>query len=144
MKHLSSIIRSLLLTPLISIGGLALAYAHGNAGLEEGRLEVVLSEWSLGFEAVVVDAGTLPIHVVNEGKTLHNLVVAEAGTTAEISKTRLLSPGETAELSLEFSKDQYILYCSVPGHAEQGMLASSVVDTATAQEEPESGGGGYY
>lgn len=144
MNHLSSIVRALLLAPIMSTGVVLVACAQGDAGLQEGRLKVALSEWSLGFKTAEVDAGTLPIRVANRGKIPHNLTVSEAGATTEIYKTRLLSPGETAELSLELSQGQYDLYCSVPGHRERGMLAALAVGEAAPREEPESGGGGYY
>ncbi|MCT8998070.1 hypothetical protein [Chelativorans intermedius] len=145
MKQLSSVIRGLMLAPLIFAGTLSLAYAHGDAGLEDGTLEVVLGEWSLGFKTAKVDAGNLPIRVANGGTIAHNLTVTMAGATSEIYKTRLLDPGETAELALQFSQDQYDLYCSVPGHRERGMLAALVVGEAAPRKEPETlGDGGYY
>ena len=130
MKHIPSILPAFLLAPFMSTGAVPFAYAHGDAGLEGRTLEVVLSEWSLGFEAVEIDAGTLRIHVANEGKAQHDLTATQVGATAEMFRTRLLSPGEIDEVSFEFSKGQYILYCSVPGHAERGMLASLVVGGA--------------
>lgn len=146
MKHLSSIIRASLLAPILAASAWLAASAQSGAGLQEGRLEVVLSEWSLGFKAAEADAETLPIHAVNRGTVRHNLTVRERGATSEIYKTRLLEPGETADLSLEFSKGRYDLYCSVPGHRERGMLASLAVGEAPPREapRPRRGGGGYY
>ena len=130
---------------LVSGVSYSTAYAHGNSGLEAGALEVVLSEWSLGIETVEVDDGTLPIHVVNDGRARHDLTVVRTDSGSKVDKTRLLGPGETAELSLELSEGRYDLYCSVPGHRGAGMVASLIVGEDADDELSQSGNSsGFY
>jgi uncharacterized cupredoxin-like copper-binding protein len=144
MKHLASVIPSLLLVALLSTGPVSPADAHSDAALKEGTLEVVLSEWSLGFKTLEVEAGVLSVHVVNDGKIWHDFAVAETGTTYKIYKTPVLVPGKAVVFFLELPEGRYDLYCSIPGHRERGMLASLAVGETMPPKRPEPGGGGYY
>jgi uncharacterized cupredoxin-like copper-binding protein len=62
---------------------------------------------------------------VNRGKIEHDLAIRGRGI--EQSKTPLLEPGESAELTVSLPPGTYELYCTVPGHAEAGMSTELVV-----------------
>ncbi|BAS26398.1 hypothetical protein [Limnochorda pilosa] len=100
------------------------AWAHGQAGYRDGVLEVVLNQWSLGFETIEVPAGELTLHVVNGGTLQHNLRVEfERGGQEYEFGTPLLAPGEAHVLMAALPPGEYELYCAVPGHKEAGMMA---------------------
>jgi hypothetical protein len=63
-------------------------------------------------------AGRLNFDVVNEGKIPHDLAI-EGGGVEE--KTALIDPGKKATLEADLKAGKYKLYCSVPGHEQQGM-----------------------
>ncbi len=120
----------------IALWGLttAAAVAHGYAGLMEGTLEVVLSEWSLGVRQVQANQGKLRVHVVNVGRRRHDFAVRERGTNREYYKTPMLNTNAATELSLDLPPGRYDLYCSLPGHARAGMVAMLTVSPSATED----------
>ena len=43
------------------------------------------------------------------------------------TKTPLISPGQSAKLTVTLAAGTYTLYCTVPGHRAAGMVAKLVV-----------------
>lgn len=122
----------------------AAAGAHGKAGLTDQVLEVVLTEWSLGFKEVEA-AGELTVHVVNAGTTKHDLTVEVKVRGKEYEfKTALLDPKGEAVFRLDLPPGEYELYCSVEGHKEAGLVAElKIKEKETAAPKP-APRGGYY
>ncbi len=118
--------------------------AAADAGLENGTLKVVLSEWSLGFDEVQTDQGKLTVTVVNVGRFPHNLTVTDKGGGKVYEQTANLRTNETAEFELSLEPGEYELYCSIPGHRDAGMVASLVVGAAAAPAPSGGSRGGYY
>lgn len=69
-----------------------------------------------------VAAGRYTFVVHNVGKIPHDLAVSGPGATAA-SKTPLISPGSSADLTVTLSAGSYTLWCTVPGHRAAGMVA---------------------
>ena len=145
-----------LLTGLLMLGNIAVIAQE--AGYVDGKLEVRLREWSLGFDKTVVNRAELtgsttigkelPVHVVNNGSYEHNLTIKIETTSGEyFIRTSLLQPGEETSLVVSLPTGEYELYCSLEGHAEQGMEGTLVVqegdETENMNEEEEGDGEGY-
>ena len=78
-----------------------------------------LTEWDITSSATALTAGMITLEITNAGATTHDLRVSN-GDLQEVSP--VLSPGETAELVFRAVGDDAItLWCSLPGHRQQGM-----------------------
>jgi uncharacterized cupredoxin-like copper-binding protein len=58
--------------------------------------------------------GTVTFRFTNKGKLKHDFKIAG-------KKTKLLSPGKSATLTVTLKKGTYPYICTVPGHAAAGM-----------------------
>jgi len=76
--------------------------------------------------ATLPKAGRVTFVVENAGKIQHDLALQGAGVSAS-TKTPLISPGQTAKLTVTLAAGTYTLYCTVPGHRAAGMVATLVV-----------------
>jgi uncharacterized cupredoxin-like copper-binding protein len=76
--------------------------------------------------ATVPAAGKVTFVVENAGKIQHDLALEGAGVPAS-TKTPLISPGQSAKLTVTLAAGTYTLYCTVPGHRAAGMVAKLVV-----------------
>lgn len=123
-RQLRRVLPGILLILLVVMVAPVPAWAHGEAGYRDGVLEIVLTQWSLGFEVIEVPAGALTVHVVNEGSLHHNVKLSfeQNGETMGF-ETPLLAPGEHHTVEVQLPPGEYELYCSVPGHRELGMMA---------------------
>lgn len=157
-KNLSVLLGITILAGLLLSGSSAVSAQE--AGYIDGKLEVRLSEWSLGFNKAVVNKAELAdsttigdelaIHVVNEGSYEHNLTI-EIETGGPISgetyyvRTKLLKPGEETTFAVSLPVGEYELYCSLEGHSEQGMEGTLVIQEGEEvdEKEEEENGGGY-
>jgi uncharacterized cupredoxin-like copper-binding protein len=73
-----------------------------------------------------LSAGKYTFVVTNVGKIQHDLAIS-GGHVAGPTKTPLLSPGQTAKLTVSLTTGNYQLYCTVPGHKAAGMLANLAI-----------------
>jgi uncharacterized cupredoxin-like copper-binding protein len=89
------------------------------SGGETHELDVAASEFEFDLSGEPEGAGKYAFHLTNEGQTGHDLVVEGPGVKDE--KTRVIDPGQSAELDVDLKAGQYTLYCSVPGHRDAGM-----------------------
>ena len=87
------------------------------------------TEYKLDPSSVQVDqAGTVTFSVTNNGTIDHALEVDGQGVEEE---TETIKPGESAELTVDLSKDgSYEIYCPVDGHRDSGMEGSLTVGAA--------------
>ena len=60
-------------------------------------------------------AGKYTFEAENDGKIEHDLAIKGG------PKTKLIQPGDKAELSVTLKPGKYHFYCSVPGHEQAGM-----------------------
>ena len=114
--------------------------ATGTGGVSGGQVvEIGESEFALDPANVQVgDTGTVTFRVTNEGALPHALEVDGQGIEEE---TETIEPGQTAELTVELSKEgSYELYCPIGNHRDQGMEGELIVGSAGAGTG--TGGGG--
>ena len=83
---------------------------------------IVATEFA--FDPPVVQSGS-PVELVlrNDGAAFHNLEIEGVdGFVLEVE------PGETDAGTIELDAGNYVLWCSVPGHREAGMVGALVVE----------------
>jgi uncharacterized cupredoxin-like copper-binding protein len=72
------------------------------------------SEYKFTLSKSSVKAGTVTFRVVNKGKIPHDFSIGG-------KKTKILSPGKSASLTVTLKKGRSAYKCTVPGHAAAGM-----------------------
>ena len=109
------------LVALAAIGIIAGALTPlGTAGRVVGHgpttITVTAKEFSFALSKKTVPVGTtVAFKVVNKGKISHNFSIAG-------KVTKMLSPGQTATLTVRFAKKGLVAYlCTLTGHAGAGM-----------------------
>jgi uncharacterized cupredoxin-like copper-binding protein len=86
----------------------------------------------------VSKTGTITITVNNTGTIDHELAVQ---TPSGLVKTAPISPGSTATLKVDASKDgRYVFYCPIGHHRAAGMQGVLVVGSAASSAGGASGG----
>ena len=83
---------------------------------QTSTVQLTESEFKIVAASNRVRAGEITFKVRNDGKLAHDIAIA--GTS---DKTKLISPGGTAELKVTLKPGTYELYCTVPGHKAAGM-----------------------
>jgi len=108
------------------------------------------TEYKLDPSSVQVgQAGTVTFRVTNNGTIDHALEVEGQGAE---EKTATIKPGESAELTVDLSKDgSYEIYCPVDGHRDSGMEGTLTVgagmgggSTGTTEDQGSTTSGGGY
>lgn len=86
-------------------------------------IEVEATEFAFQPDRLVIDAGeTVNLTLVNRGGLVHDLSIPE------LDVHLVGTPGETTTTGLEVSEaGEYRMVCTVPGHAEAGMIGLIVV-----------------
>jgi uncharacterized cupredoxin-like copper-binding protein len=77
------------------------------------------TEWKITLPSATLAAGKYAFAAKNDGHIPHDLTINGPGVSNE--KTPLISPGKTAQLTVELKSGSYDFYCSVPGHKAAGM-----------------------
>ena len=91
--------------------------AQGEGGATTVR--TLEDEFSIRLESgTSLKPGKYRFEVANRGQIDHDLAIEGEGTE---EKTALIGPGEEASLEADLKPGEYRFYCTVPGHAEQGM-----------------------
>ena len=67
-----------------------------------------------------VRPGTYKFTAVDQGHLQHDLVISGPGVS-QAKTGGLLSPGQSASVTVTLSKGSYDIFCGVPGHKVQGM-----------------------
>jgi len=102
--------------------GAALLLADDSAEATYAQtVDIELGDFFIAPPEVPVAPDTeLTLRVVNDGDVQHDI------TTEGEKGTERLATGETAEVNLGVVSAGQLLWCSVPGHREQGMEATIV------------------
>ena len=99
---------------------------------------VTLSEFKIDGDLQAAP-GDVQLLVTNNGSQQHNLVVRETG-----AETPMLNAGDNATLDLgSLDVGSYELFCSVPGHAESGMVATLEITNTPAPTGEAAAGGSH-
>jgi uncharacterized cupredoxin-like copper-binding protein len=105
---------------LALMAGLAIPRSAGSA---PSAVQVAAKEFTLIPKDVMTRPGDVTLVVRNEGEIEHNLVV-ESAEGRTLARLPILEPGETGRIHASLAAGTYILYCSLPGHREAGMVAT--------------------
>jgi uncharacterized cupredoxin-like copper-binding protein len=82
---------------------------------------VTESEFKIALPSTTLKAGKITFDVKNTGKIQHDLAIKGG------PKTKLISPGGSAQLVVTLKPGKYHLYCTVPGHEQAGMKVDVTV-----------------
>jgi uncharacterized cupredoxin-like copper-binding protein len=80
------------------------------------------TEFKIAVTSTALKAGEITFEAKNDGKIPHDLAIKQTG-----DKTKLISPGGSAELKVTLKPGTYELYCTVPGHEAAGMKLNITV-----------------
>ncbi len=97
-----------------------------NGGKESNRVDVKLAEWTIEPKEFQIPAGSTTFVATNAGKFSHNFVVQKDGK--DVGGTPAFPASESPkEVTLDLQPGTYTTICTVPGHAQQGMMGTLVV-----------------
>jgi uncharacterized cupredoxin-like copper-binding protein len=86
----------------------------------------VETEFHIALSKKSFSPGTYKFTAVDKGHLQHNLVINGPGVN--MAKTAgLLSPGQSASVTVTLHKGSYDIFCGVPGHKAEGMNVNITV-----------------
>jgi len=95
------------------------------------EVKVILSEWKVESAIISVHPGRVKFVVTNKG-TMEHAFEIEADEK-ELGELEHIAPGQTKALTVNLREGEYELYCPLPGHKDNGMLASFLVTPVQTQ-----------
>jgi len=107
----------------------------GGSGTASSALDISLSEFAIDGE-LGAPAGAVTLNIVNAGAIEHNVAVREL----DVQSNNLQSRGVDTLALGELEPGTYELYCSIPGHAESGMVADLEISDADSFQPADLGG----
>jgi plastocyanin len=94
--------------------------ASGPAGAAKGTpVTAAETEFKITLSRTSFTPGRYTFTARDKGTLQHNLVITGPGVHASIAG--LLSPGQSASVTVTLQKGTYEIFCAVPGHKQQGM-----------------------
>jgi uncharacterized cupredoxin-like copper-binding protein len=84
------------------------------------------TEFHIALSKKSLSPGTYKFTAVDKGHLQHNLVINGPGVN-QAKTAGLLSPGQSASVTVTLSKGSYDIFCGVPGHKAQGMNVNITV-----------------
>ena len=88
------------------------------------QVTVVAGDFSFSPNRIEVE-GPFNLTLVNEGRLLHDITIPELGIQV------VAGPGETVTTGVsEVPAGEYRFFCSVPGHADAGMVGFIEIDSS--------------
>jgi uncharacterized cupredoxin-like copper-binding protein len=117
-----------MLAAVLVFGKESEAAGEGEKAVPEGApakqtIVVHESEWKVQLPPLKeLKEGQYTLHVINDGKIPHNLVVSGPKAAGD-QKTTLIKPGGTDDIIVALGVGNYTLWCSVAGHKQLGMSA---------------------
>jgi plastocyanin len=91
---------------------------ESGATTEGKKVQVTEVEYKIELPKTTFSPGTYTFVVNNKGRIVHNLNVQGAGST---ESSQDIQPDSTGSVTAELKAGTYVLYCSIPGHRQQGM-----------------------
>lgn len=95
---------------------------------EANRLGVKADEFYFILSRPSVEAGSLPVELNNQGEDPHNLNILREGDVGEPLQIPETGPQQRTVVSFDLPAGKYRLWCSLPEHEEEGMVATLVVE----------------
>jgi len=92
------------------------------------RVQITAREYSYTLSRPSVPAGPVILEFVNAGEDPHNLNAVPAAGGDAVGAFGLTQPGTHADEQFTFPAGTYTLFCSLPGHAAMGMMATLTVN----------------
>jgi plastocyanin len=89
-----------------------------SATTEGKKVQVTEVEYKIELPKTTFSPGTYTFVVYNKGRIVHNLNVQGGGST---ESTQDIQPNANGSVTAELKTGTYTLYCSIPGHRQQGM-----------------------
>jgi uncharacterized cupredoxin-like copper-binding protein len=83
-------------------------------------ITATLTEFRIALSSMKLKAGTYTFHVVNAGKTVHNIEFNGPGV-ADKALAHNLNPGKSANLTVTLEAGRYDVFCPVADHKQLGM-----------------------
>ncbi len=120
-------------TCLVAIGaaGALLAAATlpaaGAEAADPARVQIVEKEFTLTLSRLRVHSGQAIVQVINFGMDNHDLVIQANAKGSKPIHFQQLSPRDHATKTIKLARGHYTLWCSLPQHRKQGMVATLVV-----------------
>lgn len=84
------------------------------------------TEFHIALSTKSFSPGTYKFTAVDKGHLQHNLIINGPGVS-QVKTAGLLSPGQSASVTVTLRKGSYDIYCGVPGHQAQGMNVNITV-----------------
>jgi plastocyanin len=82
------------------------------------KIQVTEVEYKIELPKTTFAPGTYTFVVYNKGRIVHNLNVQGGGST---EATQDIQPNANGSVAVELKTGTYTLFCSIPGHRQQGM-----------------------
>ncbi|MCA1666191.1 MAG: cupredoxin domain-containing protein [Thermomicrobia bacterium] len=126
----------------VPVGGSAAAGGSAVAGGSDqpapaaaDAINFIEKEFSIAMDKSTIKAGSITFNVKNNGATPHTLGVTKesdsskgAGITGPVIKeSGTIDSGKTATLAVDLQPGTYNIVCTIPGHAQLGMIMTLTV-----------------
>jgi uncharacterized cupredoxin-like copper-binding protein len=95
------------------------ASSEGEAAAEGKKVEVGEVEYKIELPKTTLAPGNYTFEVENKGQIVHNLTIEGPGISKEATPD--ISAGQSSSVIVKLERGTYDFYCSIPGHAQQGM-----------------------
>ncbi|HEY6731290.1 MAG TPA: plastocyanin/azurin family copper-binding protein [Solirubrobacterales bacterium] len=95
---------------------------------EANRLSVKAMEFYFVLSRPKVKAGSLPVELNNQGQDPHNLNILREGEEGEPLQIPETDSKQRNVDTFDLTAGKYRLWCSLPEHEEDGMVATLVVE----------------
>lgn len=106
---------------------LAWALAPGRPGLGAAAIvHLSAREFLFAPKEVTAPPGAVTFTVKNEGAIEHNFVL-EDKAKKKVAEIPILEPAQTLEVKATLQPGTYLIYCSLPGHKDAGMVGTLAV-----------------
>jgi plastocyanin len=95
-----------------------------------GETSVGMTEYEFTPSDLTVASGDT-LELTNDGQIPHNLTIVEGEATgggAEVAASDDIAGGETGTLAVDAEPGDYGFLCTIPGHAEDGMVGTIKVE----------------
>lgn len=96
-----------------------------------GATSVGMTEYEFTPNDLSVAAGDA-LTLTNDGQITHNLTIVEGtdptGGGAELAASDDIAGGDSGDLTVDTEPGDYSFLCTIPGHAEDGMVGTITVE----------------